>query len=71
MYTSIYFLSFYVIWVQNWRLNDIKEKISRVEVVQKDSGARAQRAGEKDLSRARVPIIPFLLPFQRLRLKKK
>ena len=45
--------------------------MSRVEGVQKDSGARARRAREKDLSRARVPEIPFPLPFQRLRLKKK
>ena len=56
LYTLIYFFSFYDIEVQNWLLNDSKEKTAYVEGVQKEMGTlgrefrrvRARRAREKD-----------------------
>ena len=56
LYTLIYFFSFYDIEVQNWLLNDSKEKKAYVEGVQKEMGTlgrefrrvRARRAREKD-----------------------
>ena len=56
LYTLIYFFPFYDIEVQNWLLNDSKEKTACVEGVQKEMGTlgrefrrvRARRAREKD-----------------------
>ena len=53
LYTLIYFFSFYDIEVQNWRLNDSKEKTAYLEGVRKEMGrefrrVRARRAREKD-----------------------